>query len=80
MNAIPQWWPTRDGAIFGWTHPPLAAPRTTAVVLVPPLGPEYLHSHRAVRHLARRLARSGYPVVRYDHPGYGDATPVPGWS
>jgi alpha-beta hydrolase superfamily lysophospholipase len=77
MNAIPQWWPTRDGAIFGWTHPPLAAPRTTAVVLVPPLGPEYLHSHRAVRHLARRLARAGYPVVRYDHPGYGDATPVP---
>ena len=77
MNAIPQWWPTQGGAIFGWTHPPLAAPRTTAVVLVPPLGPEYLHSHRAVRHLARRLARAGYPVVRYDHPGYGDATDVP---
>ena len=77
MNAIPQWWPTQGGAIFGWTHPPLAASRTTAVVLVPPLGPEYLHSHRAVRHLARRLARAGYPVVRYDHPGYGDATEVP---
>ena len=63
MNAIPQWWPTRDGAIFGWTHPPLRAPRTTAVVLVPPVGPEYLHSHRAVRHLARQLARAGYPGV-----------------
>ena len=77
MNAIPQWWPTQGGAIFGWTHPPLAASRATAVVLVPPLGPEYLHSHRAVRHLARRLARAGYPVVRYDHLGYGDATEVP---
>lgn len=76
MNAVPQWWPTLGGAIFGWAHPPIGAARSTAVVLVPPLGPEYLHSHRAVRHLARRLARAGFPVVRYDHPGYGDSTAV----
>ncbi len=72
-EAQAQWWPSAHGALFGWTHYPTKDWRSTAVVIVPPIGPEYLHSHRAVRHLARCVAQEGYPCIRFDHLGYGDS-------
>jgi len=47
--------------------------RQTAVVLCYPFGHEYIHAHRAYRHLARALTESGFPVLRFDYSGCGDS-------
>lgn len=63
-------------ALFAWLHEPaLQAPfNDTVAVLCPPLGHEYVHSHRTWRHLADTLARQGIPALRYDHRGTGNAS------
>ncbi|HUP97838.1 MAG TPA: alpha/beta fold hydrolase [Usitatibacter sp.] len=65
-----------DGAAagFGWYHhAPRAIARDCVAVLCPPIGPEYTRSHRTVRHLADRLARSGIAALRFDYHGVGDS-------
>lgn len=58
-------------AIF---HPPVAPPRLTSVLLIPPFGWEEVSSHRARRDWARSLAERGYAALRLDLPGTGDST------
>jgi alpha-beta hydrolase superfamily lysophospholipase len=61
-----------DGSkLFGWFHGP--GTRTCGVVLCPPMGYEAICSHRALRHLAERLARAGFPTLRFDYHGTGDS-------
>ncbi|MCW8879488.1 MAG: alpha/beta hydrolase [Kangiellaceae bacterium] len=43
------------------------------VVICSPLGFEYTHSHRTLRHLADRLASAGIPTIRFDYHGSGDS-------
>jgi predicted ATP-grasp superfamily ATP-dependent carboligase/alpha-beta hydrolase superfamily lysophospholipase len=50
-----------------------ALPRNCIAVICPPLGYEYTHSHRSVRHLADALARNGIPALRLDYQGTGDS-------
>jgi len=67
---------TLDGgaALFGWYHSiDDAAAKDCAVVICSPLGHEYTHSHRSLRHLADRLARAGLPALRFDFRGVGDS-------
>ena len=66
----------RDGntSLFGWYHTSkLAQPQDCAVVLCNPLGYEYIHSHRSLRHLADELATNGFPTLRFDYHGTGDS-------
>lgn len=58
---------------FGMLHRPGHGVRSTAVVLVAPLGYEAICAHRVLRHLAERLVRRGFAVLRYDHLGSGDS-------
>jgi len=51
----------------GTAHPP------TAAVICAPWGEEYLHSHRPLRFLARRLAEAGVHTLRFDYYGTGDS-------
>lgn len=70
--------PIRFGALFGWFHPPGGSSggtkqRSSGVVLCNPIGDDYVRSHRAFRHLAERLARAGFSVLRFDFHGTGDS-------
>lgn len=67
--------------LFGSSTRPLlgiytpAAPtsRRRGVVICPPLGQEYIRSHRTCRVLADRLADAGHDVLRFDYYGTGDS-------
>lgn len=61
-------------ALFGWYHQPTQSPqRRSAVLICPPIGHEYVHSHRSMRHLADHLAMQGFPTLRFDYHGSGDS-------
>ena len=60
--------------LFGIYEPSTRAQsRRRAVLLCHPWGPEYLHAHRAMRHLSRLLAESGIDAMRFDYFATGDS-------
>jgi alpha-beta hydrolase superfamily lysophospholipase len=60
--------------LFGFYHPPAEDTwRATGVVLCPPIGTDYTRSDRTYRHLAERLAASGFACLRFDLSGTGDS-------
>ncbi len=67
-----------DRALFGVHHPPARDDRGRGVVLLYPVGGEYLRAHRAFRQLTTLLARSGLHVFRFDYSGTGDSAGDPG--
>ncbi len=63
-----------DAGLFGWYHAPIGGPaRRAGVVLAGPMHYEALCAHRAMRHLAERLASAGFAVLRLDPHGTGDS-------
>lgn len=65
-------------AFFAWQHIPITKQaRQHTVIVCPPLGYEYTHSHRSIKHLAEFLANQGLVVFRFDYYGTGDS---PGWD
>jgi pimeloyl-ACP methyl ester carboxylesterase len=64
----------RDRRLFGVYEPAISqVARSNAVVLCYPLGEEYFHAHRSLRHLSRLLAQAGVHVLRFDYYGTGDS-------
>lgn len=60
--------------LFGLYHAPLAGYRhDIGVVLCNPWGQEFIRAHRALSQLGLRLARQGFPVLRFDYYGSGDS-------
>lgn len=43
------------------------------IVICPPMGQEYIRSHRTLKQLAIRLADAGFPVLRFDYFASGDS-------
>ncbi len=60
-------------SLFAWLHRPSGGNPSHGVLICPPLGHEQVHSHRALRHLAERLAAQGFAVLRLDYHGMGDS-------
>ncbi len=66
--------PDGESALFGWLHYLRQQPqKNCAVVICNPMGYEYTHSHRAIRHLADQLSTAGFPTLRFDYHGTGDS-------
>lgn len=55
------------------TAPPASGSPRPGVLLCGPWGQEAIRSQRLLRALSERLARMGFPVLRFDHLGTGDA-------
>lgn len=59
--------------LFGIYHAPKGAARDSGVVICPPLGQEYMRTHRALRQLALHLGKAGFHALRFDYSGTGDS-------
>ena len=70
---LPLYFGPPNRPLFGAYHSPEAAARGTGVVLCNPFGHEELHGHRALRHLAERLASAGFAALRFDYDATGDS-------
>ena len=58
-----------------WLHTPAEGrARGSGVLICPPLGHEYTHTHRTLRTLANTFAARGYLTMRLDYPGTGDSS------
>jgi len=62
---------------MGYWHAPRAPAQPLAVVLVGSWGIEGMNLQRTWRHFARELAAQGFPVLRFDLDGCGDAYSLP---
>jgi uncharacterized protein len=61
--------------LVGIVHRPAAPTARRIGVLIVVGGPQYrVGSHRQFLLMARRIAEAGYPVLRFDYRGMGDAT------
>ncbi len=71
--ALPHW---IGGArpIFAWYHGPITGAHDLGVLICKPFGYEMMCTHRALRHLAERLAAAGFPTLRFDYDGTGDSS------
>ncbi|MGB3609537.1 MAG: alpha/beta hydrolase [Cellvibrio sp.] len=66
--------PSAESCVFTWLHQPGSSQwRKQVVVLCGPMGYEYTHSHRTVKHLADSFAQQGFIALRFDWHGLGDS-------
>lgn len=71
--TIPHW-VEHERPLFAQYHAPLGEARDLGVVICKPFGHEMLATHRALRHLAERLAAAGFAALRLDYDGTGDSS------
>jgi uncharacterized protein len=74
MNEQPISFTCADADLVGILHRPAGPARSTGVVIVVGGGPQYrAGGHRQLVLWSRRMAESGYPVLRFDYRGMGDS-------
>jgi len=72
-TGLPRYFGPAERPLFGWFHAGTAPGRDVGVVIASPFGYEAICAHRSLRHLADRMARAGYPTLRFDYDGTGDS-------
>ena len=73
-QRIPFWLDSESTPVYCCLHVSSEQKHNSiGVVICSPLGFEYTHSHRTLRHLADQLASSGVPALRFDYHGCGDS-------
>lgn len=68
------WIINRDEKIFFWHHMPQKESKNIAIVIIGPIGPEYMPCHRSIRLLADDLSKIGFHTLRYDPVGMGNSS------
>jgi len=74
MKRSANWLPFNNDNIFFWHHIPEKNIKNTGIIIVGPIGPEYMPTHRSIRLLADNLSRSGFHSIRYDPIGMGNSS------
>jgi len=74
MTTTHLWFRSGAYSLLGHIDIPEAPRGTAGVLVVPPFGWEDVCSYRPLRFLAKTLAESGIPVMRFDLPGTGDSS------
>ena len=70
-----QWLESGADTIFFWHNLPADINnRNTAVIIIGPIGPEYMHCFRSIKYLCDELALAGYHSIRYDPIGMGNSS------
>ncbi len=73
MSSTPIWFGPADRPCFGWLHIPDSGMARAGVLICPPIGYEYISSHRTLRTLAEQLEARGLVALRFDYDGTGDS-------
>lgn len=68
------WLDIDSDKLFFWHHLPKKNIGKTAVIIIGPIGPEYMPSHRSTRLLARKIVETGINCIRYDPIGMGNSS------
>ena len=68
------WLDIENEKLFYTHHLPKNKSIKSAVIIISPVGPEYMHCYRSVKMLARELAEKGFHSIRYDPIGIGNST------
>jgi pimeloyl-ACP methyl ester carboxylesterase len=72
---IPFWLDDHCQPVFCWLHIPTNREiSATGIAICNPLGYEYSHTHRTIRHLSDHLASQGHATIRFDYHGTGDSS------
>lgn len=74
MNTIHSWFRSGIYSLLCHIEVPETPRGNAGVLMVPPFGWEDVCSYRPLRFLAKSLATSGVPVLRFDLPGTGDSS------
>jgi len=73
-NRTASWLKSGDENIFFWHHTPEKINKNAAIIIIGPIGPEYMSSHRSIRLLADSLSLLGFHSIRYDPIGMGNSS------
>jgi len=74
MSTIHRWFHSGAYSLLGHIDLPGKNASSLGVLMVPGFGWEDICSYRPLRFLARTIAESGIPVLRFDLPGTGDSS------
>ena len=70
------WIQQENDSIFTWHHIPNSSTKNLAIIIIGPIGPEYMPCHRSIKLLSETLAGSGFHAFRYDPIGMGNSSGV----
>lgn len=71
---IPFWLNAESEPVFCWLHLPKSQSiQSNGLIICNPLGYEYSHCHRTLRHVADAAAQAGQVCLRFDYHGTGDS-------
>ncbi len=74
ISQYANWLKSDDDQIFFWHHLPTGNNKNAAVIIISPVGPEYMSCHRSIKLLAEKIALSGIHCIRYDPIGMGNSS------
>jgi len=63
-----------DSLFYNLHYSTASKNNTKAIILIGPIGPEYMHCHRSIKCLANNLAEKGFHTLRFDPIGMGNST------
>lgn len=81
LNFQPIFFATAYGRLFGVHHfPEESRANEQAILIMPPMGQDYVRCHKTLQKLATDLAGIGFHVLRFDYTGTGDSSDLEDWD